>query len=435
MAQDLAPELLEAIRNDFLQLLGEMELPADYTQAADYADKVGTALAEAFRRRLHSDALPDGRLYYNIADRVVRPLLEQDYTMVAEATAAAQQDLNRAAGLGLAAQKPPLNENKVQGLLDIVSNAPQFDDVAWVLDEPVKLFSRGVVDDTLRANVEFQGKAGLRPKVVRRAEHKCCAWCSRLAGSYDYPEVPKDVYRRHKRCRCVVEYDPGTGRRQNVHSKQWTTAEKQRIIDAEKLFESRRADANVVRKFRAYDGTLGDGKTVVHELIGKINPKNTEAANELFGIFCDQYTKKPYESMLVITQDGEVHFMTDHREKSVDCRYLGDKMRGSRNIHTHPKEVTQYSFSTDADIPGFFEDGSAVMEAVDYKYRYRFERPEGITWEQWDEVRFQVQQDKGNLFQARGIELEDYEENIQHVIIDETCRRLGLNIYHRERWK
>lgn len=102
-----------------------------------------------------------------------------------------------------------------------VAAADHYDDVAWVLNEPVKTFSRGVVDESIRRNVEFHGAAGLHPRVVRTAEAGCCAWCAKLAGTYDYPDVPKDVYRRHENCRCRVTYDPGDGRRQDIWSKEW----------------------------------------------------------------------------------------------------------------------------------------------------------------------------------------------------------------------
>lgn len=69
--KDIAPELLERIRADFLALLGDAQQEADtYTAAAAYAELVGSALADAFRRNLTADILPDGRLYWNIADRV-----------------------------------------------------------------------------------------------------------------------------------------------------------------------------------------------------------------------------------------------------------------------------------------------------------------------------------------------------------------------------
>ena len=224
--KDIAPELLERIRADFRALLGDAKPAADtYAAAADYAELVGSALAEAFRRNLTADALPDGRLYWNIADRVVRPLLEEEHLLVADASAAVQQALNRQANLGIAPQRAVLDTDAVDGLLNKVSTAEQFADVAWALDKPVRTFSRMVVDDTLKRNVDFQGKAGLRPRVIRTAESHCCKWCSALAGTYDYPRVPKDVYRRHERCRCRVEYDPGEGRRQNVWNKTWTEDE------------------------------------------------------------------------------------------------------------------------------------------------------------------------------------------------------------------
>ncbi len=218
--EDIAPKLLDAIRKDFLEILGDAKVEKlDYLGAEDYAEKVGAVLAEAFRRNIRADMLPEGRLFWNIADRVIRPMLEKDHKLVADAAQNVQQTLNKAAGLGLKAQRAPLDQDKVSGILNKVATAEDFDAVAWVLDEPVKTFSRSVVDDTLQRNIEFQGKAGLKPRVIRTAESHCCEWCSRLGGVYVYPDVPKDVYRRHERCRCSVEYDPGSGKRKIL----WTS--------------------------------------------------------------------------------------------------------------------------------------------------------------------------------------------------------------------
>ena len=50
----------------------------------------------------------------------------------------------------------------------------------------------------------------------------CCDWCRSLAGTYSYPNVPPDVYKRHRNCRCTVDYYPtGKGKRQDVWSKEW----------------------------------------------------------------------------------------------------------------------------------------------------------------------------------------------------------------------
>ena len=128
--KDIAPELLERIRADFRALLGDAKPAADtYAAAADYAELVGSALAEAFRRNLTADALPDGRLYWNIADRVVRPLLEEEHLLVADASAAVQQALNQQANLGIAPQRAVLPTDAVDDLLNKVSTAEQFADV------------------------------------------------------------------------------------------------------------------------------------------------------------------------------------------------------------------------------------------------------------------------------------------------------------------
>ena len=134
---------------------------------------------------------------------------------------------------------------------------------------------------------------------------------------------------------------------------------------------------------------------------------------------------------MVITSDGDVYYMTDHNPKGVDCSFLGDKLKGSWNIHTHPPNNTQFSFSTDIDMPNFFADGSAVMEAVDYKYRYRFERPEGITYEQWDAARYEASVNRNALCTEKGIGDDAYEENVQHIIMEEACRILGIQSYRR----
>lgn len=233
MAQDIAPNLLESIRRDFVRSLGGSKRAAElleaiqsgqagYAEAGEYAEEVGRALSEAFQSNLSRDTLPDGRMYWNLANRVIRPLLEEDHALVSEAARQVQQQLNEAAGIGIKAQSVPLDQDRVDGILNRLAAAEQYDSVAWLLDEPVILFSRSVVDESVRRNAEFQGEAGLSPRIIRRAESHCCEWCARLAGTYTYPDVPRDVYRRHDFCRCVVEYDPGDGKRQNVHTKQWT---------------------------------------------------------------------------------------------------------------------------------------------------------------------------------------------------------------------
>lgn len=233
--EDVTPALLEILQKRFSEKIAVNpriralykkieEGKATYVDAEDYAHLIGEVLTQVFRENLSSAVLPNGKMYYNIADRILGTMLGEDHRIVSEATEIVQNFLNKSADLGIKTQLAAVNQDRIKGLVDKVSEADVFDDVAWVLDEPVKNFSVSVVDDILRENVEFQGEAGLSPVVVRKATWKCCEWCSKLEGEYTYPVINRDVYRRHERCRCTVEFDPKDGRRgrQNVHSKVWT---------------------------------------------------------------------------------------------------------------------------------------------------------------------------------------------------------------------
>ena len=230
--EDIAPDLLTAIREEFTHSIQRnrkiitlyeaiQKGTVTYQDVGVYAYEIGEALSRAMLKHLSSTVLPDGRMYFNIADRVLRPLLEENHGLISDAAMRVQTDLNHKAGIGLKAQSAKINDDRISGIVNKVSNAGNFDDVTWVLNEPVKTFAQSVVDDTLKANVQFQGRAGLKPVVIRKSTRECCEWCKALAGEYDYPDVPEDVYHRHERCRCTVDYDPGSGKRQNVWTKNY----------------------------------------------------------------------------------------------------------------------------------------------------------------------------------------------------------------------
>lgn len=246
MTKDIAPELYEKIS---AEISGQIEKSqkikelyeliytgkADYVQANEFSQELGEIYAAALKNNLSSGVLPDGKMYYNIAERTIRPALTDCYGKVSDANVHIQKALNDAAGIGINAIKPEMNEERVSGIINKVTSADNFDDVAWVLDEPVKNFAQSIVDDSVRANADFHNRAGLNPKITRTVSGKCCDWCSALAGTYNYGEEPKDIYRRHEYCRCMVLYDPGTGKLQNAHTKKWVDPKYDIKTDVKKI--------------------------------------------------------------------------------------------------------------------------------------------------------------------------------------------------------
>lgn len=226
---DIAPELLDKIQKDFqdevkksnkLKALRKLidDKQATYEQANEYAIEVGEILARSFKKHISSSVLPDGRMYYNIGERILNPTLTKNYELVTNIAKEIQEELNRQVGIGLKVSVPNVDKGKIKGFVDRLSSE-LFDDVSWILLEPIINFTHNGVNDVLEANASFQANVGLKPKIKRTLVGGACKWCVSLAGTYSYPDVPEDVYKRHERCRCTVEYIPDGVKRQNVWTK------------------------------------------------------------------------------------------------------------------------------------------------------------------------------------------------------------------------
>lgn len=247
MANDIAPEIYEKIKKDIADELEKSDKvkglynlvasgKADYETANYFSEEIGSIYSRALKNNIKSGVLPDGKMYYNIAERTIRPAMEECYGKVSDVTFNIQSDLNKTAGIGIKAIKPELNSERIEGIINRSCSAENFDDVAWLLDEPIVNFAQSIVDDSVKVNVGFHEKSGLNPTITRSVSGKCCKWCDRLAGTYNYKDAPDDIYRRHEHCRCQVLYNPGNGLKQNVHTKKWVTPSKKELIEQRKSF-------------------------------------------------------------------------------------------------------------------------------------------------------------------------------------------------------
>lgn len=245
LEEDVVPGLLESINQQFIDKAGSntkliecmkrIKLnKATYIDANNFSVEVGNILASVLNSSISVDTLPDGKMYYNIADRLLNSTLKNNYDLITDYTSDVQTQLNKRAGYGIKAQVPELNHDRIEGIVNRISSESDFDKIKWLLDEPIVTFCQSIVDDSIEKNVDFQVKSGLQPKITRTVVGKACKWCKGLAGTYDYFNKPDDIYRRHERCRCTVEYDPGNGRKQNSWTKKWVDPNKDAKIEARK---------------------------------------------------------------------------------------------------------------------------------------------------------------------------------------------------------
>lgn len=230
MATDVVPVLNERIQTSFksnvmkdrkiLQISKRIrDGTATFVDGHDYAERLGENLSKALVSNLTADALPDGRLYYNIAKRTIPPALEENYKLTNEVAADIQKILDEAEGIGLNAVRAEFPKERIQGLIDkMTADGITLDEVIMWLQEPIINNSEAFFDDFIDSNAKFRNDVGLKATITRSVAWNCCEWCSAMAGTYDYDKAPPDIYRRHQFCRCTVTYKSGKSS-QNVWTK------------------------------------------------------------------------------------------------------------------------------------------------------------------------------------------------------------------------
>lgn len=374
--QDIAPELLNRILTSFeTKLRGNEKLAAltdklqngtaAYADAYEYALEVGTALSDTFAEELSSDVLPDGKMYFNIANRVVRDPLTRAYGLIADECEGVQTQLNTAAGIALKAQRPSFPENRIKGFIDRISSEPDYNKVSWILREPVKTYSQSVVDESIRKNAEFHYKAGLSPEIIRSAAAGCCEWCTAVEGKYPYPNVPKDIYRRHNFCRCQVEYDPKTGKRQDVHTRRWSDQEgyvryrdiedgkaskaygnaSERIEQSKDITEKERLKARYLNtvstsaldaegfkdKFKGITGNEDVDNAIYESAVEILNHRSGTRFEDIY--FIDADTGASIHKLTTVNKIDQVTYDDETKEKIAEAHSKNQRIIA---IHNHP---------------------------------------------------------------------------------------------------
>ena len=221
MAERIPSDLEQTVRRKFSELFEKNKTVesvfkrirqgrATYADASIFAESVGGSLAEVLTG-LDLTNVDLNDLAYNILGNA----MAQNISLSNLTCESVQSILNEAADVGLNPVVPSMNIEKIRDLQNLVANAESKDALLVMLNEPVITNVMSNVDDWVRKNAEFQGDAGLDPIIVRTwsgsypsHDTKHTDWCKDLAGTWEYGDEPRDVYRRHNGCRCRVEYFP-----------------------------------------------------------------------------------------------------------------------------------------------------------------------------------------------------------------------------------
>lgn len=277
---DISPEIYEKIKERYDGLVAsdkDMTLITDwiregkahYSQAEVYAERSGKYLSQAMREVIRLEDLPDNTLYYNIAEKTIGRALEDNYKLMAEAARVAQENMNKEAGIGLKAAVPEMNRDRIHRIVDTAAGADTQEKLDAALGEPVKTYSRTVIDDAKRANARLHDEAGLEVRVEREYDgvglHNgtdVCEWCKEREGSFTYEEAIRiGVFARHDGCGCIINYTSKKGTRTRSTDK-WSWHD---VIEDPKGKEAElitgEAKGNITKEYLA-KATPGEGSII-----------------------------------------------------------------------------------------------------------------------------------------------------------------------------
>lgn len=235
---DIGAELLEKIRAEFQKsckadkyiqsVLKKIDGgTAKMEEVAMLSKQLGFRASQAIGAHVNVAALPDGKMYYNIADTILTGVLKDNYDVINSAAAECQKALDSQTGINITPQQAAFPTERVQAVVNAAS-VPDIAEEVMIrrMTAPAQNITESFYNDYVQTNVKFRSDAGLDCYIIRNDHGGCCEWCAKLAGKYHYPEdVPKDVYRRHDNCGCTVTYLNGR-KAQNVWDKtKWNVSD------------------------------------------------------------------------------------------------------------------------------------------------------------------------------------------------------------------
>lgn len=209
-----------------------------------YSRTLGNILSQSLKKFVTPDSLPDERLYYNIAQTVLEPMLKDNYEFVNDLASQVQKSIDSKAKIQLNPQKAIYPVERINQVINAVSDVKaEWETIQRRLDSPVCTVTESFYDDYVKENAKFRNDSGLNCYITRTASASCCKWCSSLAGRYAYSDVPPDIYRRHDNCTCTVTFENGKTRQDVWSKKTWQVKETPKESYKPKKFSNEQAKA------------------------------------------------------------------------------------------------------------------------------------------------------------------------------------------------
>lgn len=220
--EDIAPELYkeiqklytESARADSKLISIVKKAKAGKATQADLnvaAERLGKHASTALKTVLTIDSLPDGKLYWNIAEKTIRPTLEYMNSAINGIALMEKRSADIKHGVKLALQTTKDQRNRIRDVMTFATNSVTQPELTNALTDPVITTVHDFLDEFEQKNAEIRENAGVKQYVIREYDgvglHSgACDWCLERAGTWDYQDAKDNgVFERHPGCGCTIE--------------------------------------------------------------------------------------------------------------------------------------------------------------------------------------------------------------------------------------
>lgn len=278
-------DLKDKIKQDYIELSQKdkhiqalIKKLEDGKAAFNDVDSITKATGHALKTALEKNIAENPAAFADekmLAD-ILRETFGDNYELINTVAADVQKRLDKVQGINIKPQKAEFPEERVDNLAKFTAkqDLTRKKSVSEV-GAAAENLNNSMYTDYVKANADFRSRAGLKVYVIRTSDGKCCEWCDKQVGKYVYPDIPKDVWRRHKRCTCEITYvneragtydrisfhdsiDPEDGKKL-VTNKQITrltpeqaAAKEREILDKKPLTFGRKSDIIEADKYKSF---------------------------------------------------------------------------------------------------------------------------------------------------------------------------------------
>lgn len=222
--KDIAPELYNRIMDEYragnrsdkvlMSIVNKVKAgKGTQKDIARIADRLGKHASDAFKDVLRLESLPNETLYWNIADKTIKPALNATWDEVSKLAAVQMKSKDKVIGLNIGVKVGVNPERRIRDVMNMAVGQTSQEALDNALTGPVIAASRKFYDDFQMSNADMRDALGFSEQVIRTYDDvglhdgkTPCEWCLARQGTFTMSEAHElGVFERHPGCGCTIE--------------------------------------------------------------------------------------------------------------------------------------------------------------------------------------------------------------------------------------